>query len=170
MRLRRLLFAPILVAIFAVATACGDNGTTPTAQEQPTFNVTSTPLEQAPTPTWRLLPPPQTPTATIACPGAMTWDQAIQNVGERATVQGPVMGTRYASGSRGQPTFLNVGRDYPDRDRFTVVIWGDTRDNFPFAPEVKYDNRTICVTGLIETFEGVPQIIADTPSDIEIVD
>ncbi len=80
------------------------------------------------------------------------------------------MGTRYASGSSGQPTFLNVGRDYPNPDRFTVVIWGDTRDNFPFAPEVEYDNRTICVTGLIETFEGVPQIIADTPSDIEIVD
>ena len=100
----------------------------------------------------------------------MAWDKAIQNVGERATVKGPVVGTRYASGSRGEPTFLNLGKDFPDRDRFTVVIWGNTRDNFPFAPEVQYDNRTICVTGLIETFEGVAQIIADTPSDIEIVD
>ena len=142
----RLLFAPILIALFAVAAACGGNGTAPAVQDQITDG------------------------AAVACPAALPWDQAIQNVGERATVQGPVVGTRYASGSRGQPTFLNVGRDFPNPDRFTVVIWGDTRDNFPFAPEVEYDNRTICVTGLIETFEGVPQIIADTPSDIEIVD
>ena len=154
MRIRRLLFVPILIAIFAAA-ACGDNGTTGT-----------TPTVQDQRPEATDTPPP----TTVACPGALPWDQAIQNVGERATVQGPVMGTRYASGSQGQPTFLNVGRDFPDRDRFTVVIWGDTRDNFPFAPEVEYDNRTICVTGLIETFEGVPQIIADRPSDIEIVD
>ena len=92
MRIRS-LFAPILIALFALAAACG--GTTPAVQDQITDG---------------------------ACPEAMAWDQAIQNVGERATVQGPVVGTRYASGSNGQPTFLNVGKDYPDRDRFTVVI------------------------------------------------
>ena len=147
MRLRFLL-APVLIALFALAAACGGNGTTPAVQDQITNGAA----------------------VAVACPGALPWDQAIQNVGERATVQGPVVGTRYASGSRGQPTFLNVGKDFPDRDRFTVLIWGDTRGNFPFPPEVEYANHTICVTGLIETFEGVPQIIADTPSDIEIVE
>lgn len=107
--------------------------------------------------------------ATVQVKG-ITWDEAIDHIGERGTVCGPVMGTRYASGSRGEPTFLNLGKDYPDPDRFTVVIWGENRDNFPFAPEVEYDNKTICVSGLIETYEGVPQIIADTPSDIETVE
>ena len=150
----RFLLAAMLAAFFAIAAACGGDGGAPTAEDQRPANgaVGDQITDSAP------------------CPGALSWDQAYENVGERATVQGPVVGTRYASGSSGQPTFLNVGKPFPDNDRFTVVIWGDTRDNFPFAPEVEYDNKTICVTGLIETFEGVPQIIADTSSDIEIVD
>src|SRR3712207_4248623 len=64
------------------------------------------------------------------CPGAISWDDALQHVGERQTIEGPVVGTVYVASSNGQPTFLNVGRDYPDSGRFTVVIWGDDRDNF----------------------------------------
>ena len=105
-----------------------------------------------------------------ACQDAISWDDAYQHVGERATVQGPVKSPRYAESSSGQPTFLNIGRPYPDPDRFTIVIWGDDRGNFPTAPEQAYDGKTICVTGLIESYQGGPQIIADSPSDIEIVE
>lgn len=76
------------------------------------------------------------------------------------------MSTHFASTSNGQPTFLNVGRDYPDPGRFTIVIWGDDRANFSAPPEDLYDAATICVTGTIETYEGVPQIVANAPSDI----
>lgn len=105
-----------------------------------------------------------------ACQDAISWDEAYQHVGEVATVQGPVMSPRYAESSGGQPTFLNIGRPFPDPDRFTVVIWGDDRGNFPTPPEQAYDGKTICVTGLIESFEGSPEIIADSPSDIKIVE
>jgi hypothetical protein len=104
------------------------------------------------------------------CLDAIPWDQAYLYVGGKRTVEGPIAGTTFASESRGQPTFLNSGKPYPDPDRFTVVIWGYDRVDFPFAPEVGYDNKRICVTGLVDMYEGSPQIMADSASDIEIVE
>ena len=48
------------------------------------------------------------------------WSEAKYHIGSRLTVYGPVIGTYYASTSKGQPTFLNIGKDYPDPERFTV--------------------------------------------------
>jgi hypothetical protein len=45
-----------------------------------------------------------------------------------------VVSTKWASGSKGQPTFLNIGNPYPDENRLTVVIWIQNRGNFPYAP------------------------------------
>ena len=111
-----------------------------------------------------------TSSAVQSCLDAITWDQAFGHIGELVTITGPTISTVYASESRGQPTFLNIGRTYPDPGRFTVVIWGYNRDSFPFAPEVGYHDKTICVTGLVETYKGIPQIVADRASDIEIVE
>ncbi len=143
----------IIGAAALISAACADKRGEETSVMTPTVAATAT------------------PTATSkSCPGAIPWDQAYEYVGDGATIEGPVVGTSYASGIRERPTFLNIGKPYPDPNRFTVVIWGDNRGNFPFAPEVEYDNKTICVTGLIETYKGSPQIIANRPSDIEIVE
>ncbi|MGQ9476647.1 MAG: hypothetical protein ACUVS1_08955 [Actinomycetota bacterium] len=74
-------------------------------------------------------------------PYGLPWDQARYHIGERATVYGPVESTKWATQSRGQPTFLNLGNPYPDPNRFTVVIWVENRKNFPFPPEVYYQGR-----------------------------
>ena len=104
------------------------------------------------------------------CPGAVPWSDADSYVGDVATVEGPVVDTEYAASSNGQPTFLNLGKRYPDDGRFTVLIWGDSRDNFPSPPEDEYQGETICVRGMVETFEGIPQIVVDVPGDITVVD
>lgn len=141
----------MLVPIAVLLIACGSTQSSETSTQQ-SAGETST-------------------TATLqSCPDAITWDQASAHIGELATITGPTISIVYAPDSRGKPTFLNIGKDYPDPDRFTVVIWGYDRDNFPFAPEVEYDNKSICVTGLLETYEGIPQIVAETPSDIGIVE
>ena len=141
----------MLVPIAVLLVACGSTQSSETSTQQ-SAGETST-------------------TATLqSCPDAITWDQASAHVGEVATITGPTISAVYASDSRGQPTFLNIGKDYPDPDRFTVVIWGYDRDNFSFAPEVEYNNKAICVTGLIETYKGIPQIVAETASDIEIIE
>ena len=107
-------------------------------------------------------PPPPPP------PSAISWDEAKYHIGERTTVWGPVVDTHWASGSKGKPTFLNIGKPYSDPNRFTVVIWIDYRANFPQAPEAYYLSKTIYVTGLIEEYNGIPQIEVTNPSQIEI--
>lgn len=111
---------------------------------------------------------PPAPAEAPAPPGsAISWDEAKYHIGERTTVYGAVVDTHWASGSKGKPTFLNVGKPYPDPDRFTVVIWIDYRANFPQPPEGYYLGKTICVTGLIQEYEGIPQIEAKHADQIE---
>jgi len=98
---------------------------------------------------------------------AIPWDEAKYHIAERTTVYGAVVDTHWASGSKGKPTFLNIGKPYPDPDRFTVVIWVDYRANFPQAPEVYYLGKTIYVTGLITEYNGIPQIEVKDPSQIQ---
>ena len=100
-------------------------------------------------------------------PGSISWDEAKYHIGERTTVCGPVVDATWASGSNGKPTFLNLGKPYPDPDRFTVVIWIQYRSNFPQAPEEYYLGKTICVTGLIDEYKGIPQIEVKYPSEIQ---
>jgi len=102
--------------------------------------------------------------------GSISWSEAKYHIGERTTVCGPVVDATWASGSNGKPTFLNLGKPYPDPDRFTVVIWIQNRGNFPQAPEDYYLGKTICVTGLIIEYNGIPEIEVQYPSEIEIQD
>jgi len=41
---------------------------------------------------------------------------------EYATVCGPVVSAYFATSMNGQPTFLNIGNEYPDPKRFTALI------------------------------------------------
>ncbi len=111
-------------------------------------------------------PPPITTTTTTSIKTSILWSDAINHVGERTTVYGAVMGTTYASSSKGQPTFINVGKNYPDPARFTVLIWGSARSKFSPAPEIQYKGKTIYVYGLIELYNGGAEIIVSSPSQI----
>jgi hypothetical protein len=113
-------------------------------------------------------PPTTTPTPD-PCPGAITWDQAINHVGAYTTVIGPVVGATWASESRGKPTFLNLGLPYPEPGRFTILIWIDGRWNFPSPPEEVYAGRTICATGTIELYEGSAEMLVEGPWQIVVV-
>jgi DNA/RNA endonuclease YhcR with UshA esterase domain len=86
-------------------------------------------------------------------------------IGQKATVCGEVVSTYYARSSRGRPTFLNIDRPYPNHI-FTVVIFGDNRGSFG-APESRYSDRYICVTGKIKSYKGKAQIIAYSPKQIK---
>lgn len=96
--------------------------------------------------------------------GHLTAAQAKDHVGEHATVCGTVASTRFAGRSRGQPTFLNLDEPYPNQI-FTIVIWGSDRPKFG-QPEVKYRDKSVCVTGTIASYRGVPEIAASEPSQI----
>ena len=88
-------------------------------------------------------------------------------VGEKKTVCGMVASATYAVRTKGQPTFLNLDQPYPNQI-FTVLIWGSDRKKFSDPPETFYKGKTICVTGLIKSFRGKPEIIVKDPSQIGI--
>ena len=81
------------------------------------------------------------------------------------TVCGKVVSTHFASGSKGQPTFLNLDEPYP-KEVFTILIWGSDRPKFG-KPEDTYRGKDVCVTGKITSHNGRPEIIATEASQIQ---
>jgi hypothetical protein len=95
----------------------------------------------------------------------VTAEEAGDLVGERAVVCGHVVNATFASGTGGQPTFLNLERPFPDQF-FDVVIWGRDRGRFDRPPEAFYADIRICVAGRITTHQGVPRIEVSTPEQV----
>lgn len=93
-------------------------------------------------------------------------EEAAAHVGELARVCGTVESASWVRSVEGRPTFLNLGRPYPDPS-FTVVIWEEHRPRFR-TPERRYAGRRICVAGRIRTHEGTPRIEARSPAQIAI--
>lgn len=92
--------------------------------------------------------------------------EAKNHVGEKATVCGEVASVHYAARSRGNPTFINLDKPYPNQI-FTVLIWGSDRPKFG-DPEEAYRSKHICVTGKISDYKGIPEIVAYEPSQIKV--
>jgi hypothetical protein len=103
--------------------------------------------------------------SSIQAQKKLTAPEAKDHFGESATVCGAVVSTRYAASSKGQPTFLNLDKPYPNQV-FTVVIWGTNRSKFK-TPEEDYRDKRICVTGKITAYDGLPEIIADDPKQVQ---
>jgi len=96
----------------------------------------------------------------------LTTAEAKEHYGKTATVCGEVVSTRYADSTKGQPTFLNLDKPYPNQI-FTIVIWGNNRNKFG-APENDYKGKRICATGKITAYAGLPEIVADEPKQIKL--
>jgi DNA/RNA endonuclease YhcR with UshA esterase domain len=94
----------------------------------------------------------------------LTAAEAKDHIGETATVCGTVASARYAASTKGQPTFLNLDKPYPNQV-FTVLIWGENRSKFG-APESEYNGKRICVTGKITEYRGTAEIVVSDPQQI----
>ena len=111
------------------------------------------------------------PTPTPPVDQVISCEEARAHIGEFKTVQG-VFYASYRPDVRGEPTFLNCPVPYPNHD-FTALIWGDERSVFQSclggAPEVVLDNREVRVSGLIEPYEGKPEIILTGCHQLEVI-
>ncbi len=96
----------------------------------------------------------------------LTADQAKNHIGENATVCGVVSSTHYARGSRGNPTFVNLDKPYPDQ-LFTIVIWDEDLPKFSPRPST-WEGKRVCATGVISSYRGVPEIVAKSPGQITV--
>jgi len=92
--------------------------------------------------------------------------EAINHVGEEADVVGVVVS--WASpGISGDPLFINLEADYPDEDRFQVVLWDDIRYEYYDDLGDRLLGKTVVVHGVIENYNGVAQITLDEDGFIE---
>ena len=96
-------------------------------------------------------------------------NQAIDHIVEYKTVKGLVASAKYLSRVKGRPTFMNLDEAYPNQV-FTVVIWGDTRDQFPEDPEYYFRNKIITVSGTIIKYKGIAEIIVSDLDQIHLVE
>jgi micrococcal nuclease len=89
---------------------------------------------------------------------------AADHIGEVATVCGTVASTNFAIRSKGQPTYLNLDRPYPNQV-FTILIWGSDRPKFG-TPETTLLGKRVYATGAIKEYRGKPEIVATDPRQL----
>jgi hypothetical protein len=80
-------------------------------------------------------------------------------------------GCKLRNGSR-RSNLIFVPRDASDRTRpvSTYVAYRvEIEDRGKFgSPEQRFADRQICVSGVIQMYRGIPEIILRTPSQVEI--
>ncbi len=96
----------------------------------------------------------------------ITLDNVSKHIGDSITICGKVAGIRYFENSKDQPTFLNIGANYPDQ-KITVVIRGETRKLFTRKIE-DLNNKEICITGRITLYKERAQIVIGKPEQIRL--
>jgi hypothetical protein len=107
----------------------------------------------------------------VADPPAITASGALAQVGKRARVELVVESSRLMADRRA--CFLNSMKNHRDAGNFTVVIFRDGLARFAEAgiddPAAHFSGRTIRVRGLVAERDGRPQIVVETPDQIEVV-
>lgn len=102
-----------------------------------------------PTPSPRPSPTP-TPTPTTPIPPEVLCHETTP--GTEATCRIEVAYCEYRPDVRGQPTFCNSPRPFPNHD-FTLLFWRQDRSNL--------DGQCLIVTGFVSLFRGERQITSD---------
>ena len=92
---------------------------------------------------------------------AIDWSEAAKHVGETVTVTGPVKGTHAA----GANIVLNIGKDFPAKDRFTVMLPFDAAKG---TAEEQFTGKTATVTGTVKLYKKVAEIVAAKADDVKL--
>ena len=91
---------------------------------------------------------------------------AINYAGDFAMVCGVIADANYALNVRGEPTYLNFDKPYPDHD-FTAIVWGRDRRNFSDRPE-SLKGLKACVYGKVKIYKGKAQIVLIKPEQLSV--
>ncbi|NKI35147.1 DUF559 domain-containing protein [Wenzhouxiangella sp. XN79A] len=146
-------FAIIIIAVIAAGVVLISGGLERGALQSPALNV-QPPIS------------PRVP-AGASCESPIRWSEAGSHVGESMSITGPVRSITYRSQSRGQPTWINIGEDFPSSRRLELVIWGRNRASFASLLDQLSVGDVICVTGEVSSYEGRSQIELRYPGQLE---
>lgn len=100
------------------------------------------------------------------CRNPTNWASAAQKIGEQSAVIGRVSAVNYRPDLDGQPTWISIGRAFPDRDRFDIIIWGRNRSSLSNVLSNIDVGKTVCVRGLISEYRGVVQLELSDPGQL----
>jgi hypothetical protein len=93
-------------------------------------------------------------------------DSLTQYEGKKVTVCAKVQST-YVSNKTKKTTFINFGNPYPNQ-KFVVIIFEKDLVNFKYNPSLFLKDKTICITGIVKMYNGLPEIIATKEEQIVI--
>jgi DNA/RNA endonuclease YhcR with UshA esterase domain len=91
------------------------------------------------------------------------WQDAGDYLGQTITVSGRIVRAK----DTGTITFLSFSKK---RDEFVAVVFADDYGNFPALPAELYDGKEVWITGEIASHKGVPQIVVNSPDQVEVFD
>lgn len=100
------------------------------------------------------------------CKYPINWRASGQHIGDIVAVEGPIVRVTHRDDVQGRPTWIELGRSYPNPVRLVLVAWGPDRSALPDHTMV---GTTVCVTGKLGVYKGTPQIELTTPSQIHVV-
>lgn len=101
-----------------------------------------------------------------SCRDPIGWDEALGHVGQVVAVTGPIVRIAQRDDVRGRPTWIELGRRFPDQARLTLVGWGLDKAELPDGSMI---GRPVCVTGKITLYEGAAQVELATARQIHLV-
>ena len=90
--------------------------------------------------------------------------EAIEHVGERATVCGDVHGVAQREGDA---TYLVFGKTYPNQV-FAVIVEEEDRSSFPADLGSAYNRKAVCASGVIEVKGRAAEMTVRTGDQITL--
>jgi hypothetical protein len=100
--------------------------------------------------------------SAVAKADSISPGQARNYVGEYVTVLGVVS---QVSRSRGGTTFINFGGRFPNHVFYGVIF---KKRSGRFSGVFQLEGLKVAITGTISLYKGKPQIILDSPQQIEV--
>ncbi|MFZ3001109.1 MAG: hypothetical protein WA071_12350 [Undibacterium umbellatum] len=103
------------------------------------------------------------------CENPVGWQEAEKYAGKTITLVGPVQRVTIREDIRGKPIWIDIGAVFPNKSRVTLIIWDETKSNFPMVKPGHLENKNVCVVGTIEMYRGSPQIVMRTANQFNVL-
>ncbi|MGA2785663.1 MAG: OB-fold nucleic acid binding domain-containing protein [Candidatus Bathyarchaeia archaeon] len=100
---------------------------------------------------------------TPSDPNVVSYTDAIKYLDQSKVVEGTIV---YTYVSKSSTVYLDFHDPY--KGYFNAVIFSSNTKNFNFSPATFYMNKEVRISGTIKLYQGDPQIIVNTPAQIEV--
>lgn len=89
-----------------------------------------------------------------------------KHIGDSVRFCTKVYNTRYFESVLNRPTILDVNNSYVNQ--LNIIIWEQDRKNFQTAPELLYNQKDVCITGVVQASNNMPQIVIHSRDQITL--